>query len=86
MLTYYPRYAPGQDLLLSSSLSDWLLESHLAYSISGSLMNSISTSFYSRYDVDSRLSAPYEPLTMFKVLVYVYSERGVLFTPDRQEA
>jgi len=35
MLTYYPRYAPGQDLLLSSSLSDWLLESHLAYSISG---------------------------------------------------
>ena len=73
MPTYFRRYAPDQDLLLPSSLGEWLPEGHLAYFISAVIDELDVHAFYSRYEGDGRRNAPYEPRMMLKVLVYAYA-------------
>lgn len=73
MPTTFRRYAPDQDLLLPTSLREWLPEDHLAYFISDAVDALDLSTFYARYEGDGRRRAPFEPMMMVKVLVYAYA-------------
>ncbi len=73
MPTTFRPYAPDQDLLLPTSLREWLPEDHLAYFISDAVDALDLSAFYSRYEGDGRRRAPFEPLMMVKILVYAYA-------------
>jgi transposase len=73
MPTTYRPYAPDQELLLPTSLLDWLPEDHLAYFISDAVDALDLSAFYVRYEGDGRRRAPFEPVMMVKVLVYAYA-------------
>lgn len=73
MPTTFRPYAPDQDLLLPTSLREWLPEDHLAYFISDAVDALDLSAFYARYEGDGRRRAPFEPVMMVKVLVYAYA-------------
>src|SRR5690606_17546763 len=73
MPTTFRPYAPDQDLLLPTSLREWLPEDHLAYFISDAVDALDLSALYARYEGDGRRRAPFEPVMMVKVLVYAYA-------------
>lgn len=73
MTTSYRVYAPDQQLLLPTSLREWLPEGHLAYFISEAVDALDLAAFYARYEGDGRRRQPYEPAMLVKVLVYAYA-------------
>jgi transposase len=73
MPTTFRPYAPDQELLLPTSLLEWLPEDHLAYFISDAVDALDLSAFYVRYGGDGRRRAPFEPVMMVKVLVYSYA-------------
>jgi transposase len=73
MPTTFRPYAPDQELLLPTSLREWLPEDHLAYFISDAVDALDLSAFYARYEGDGRRRAPFEPVMMVKVLVYGYA-------------
>lgn len=73
MPTTFRPYAPDQELLLPTSLLEWLPEDHLVYCISDAVDALDLSAFYARYGGDGRRRAPYEPVMMVKVLVYSYA-------------
>lgn len=73
MTTTYRPYAPDQQLLLPTSLRDWLPEGHLGYFISDTVDALDLSAFYARYEGDGRRRQPYEPSMLVKVLVYAYA-------------
>lgn len=72
MPTKFRPYAPDQDLLLPSSLKEWLPEDHAAYFISEMVDELDLKAFYAPYEGDGRRRMPYEPKMMLKVLLYGY--------------
>ena len=73
MSTTFRPYQPGQMLLLSPDLQQWLPAGHLAHHVSD-LVDSVELgAFYARYEGDGRRNSPYEPLMMVKVLIYAYA-------------
>lgn len=72
MPTKFRPYAPDQDLLLPSSLKEWLPEDHAAYFISEMVEELDLKAFYAPYEGDGRRRMPYEPKMMLKVLLYGY--------------
>lgn len=73
MPTTFRPYAPDQDLLLPTSLREWLPEDHLAYFVDDAVQALDLSAFYARYEGDGRRRAPFEPVMMVKVLVYAYA-------------
>ncbi|MCB1881928.1 MAG: IS1182 family transposase [Gammaproteobacteria bacterium] len=73
MPTTYRPYSPAQQLLLPTSLEEWLPEDHLSYFIADTVDSLDLSSFYERYDGDGRRRQPFEPSMMVKVLVYAYA-------------
>jgi transposase len=73
MPTSYRTYNPDQQLLLPTSLSDWLPEDHLCYFVSDAVEALDLSAFYERYEGDGRRRQPFEPSMMVKVLVYAYA-------------
>jgi transposase len=65
-------YLPEQDLLLPSSLRDWLPEDHLAYFVSDVVDQLDLSAIESMYEEDDRGQPPYHPRMMTKVLLYGY--------------
>ena len=58
MATHFCTYAPDQDLLLPTSLREWLPEDHLACFISDAVDALDLSAFYQRYEGDGRRRAP----------------------------
>ena len=69
--TYRP-YEPGQQLLVSAALQEWLPEDHLAYFISDIVDQLDLSEITARYERERRGGPPYHPRMMVKVLVYGY--------------
>lgn len=73
MTTSYLPYAPEQQILLPSSLQDWLPEGHLAYFINDTIDSLDLGAFYARYAKGGPRNQPFHPAMMVKVLVYGYA-------------
>ena len=69
--TFRP-YLPEQDLLLPSSLRDWLPEDHLAYFVSDVVEQLDLSAIESVYEEEERGQPPYHPRMMTKILLYGY--------------
>ena len=69
--TYRP-YVPEQDLLLPSSLREWLPEDHLAYFVSDLIDQLDLSAITAVYEDEERGYPPYHPVMLTKVLVYGY--------------
>ena len=65
-------YLPEQDLLLPSSLREWLPENHLAYCVSDVVDQLDLSAIESVYEEEDRGQPPYHPGMMAKILVYGY--------------
>ena len=68
----YRSYLPDQDLLLPSSLRDWLPESHLVYFVSDVVEQLDLAKIHAAYGDERRGQPPYDPSLMTKLLVYGY--------------
>jgi len=67
-------YEAGQNLLMPSSLGDWLPEDHLAYFISDVVERSLDVSPIIRWYEERAQGQPaYHPVMMVKLLLYAYS-------------
>ena len=69
--TFRP-YLPEQDLLLPSSLRDWLPEDHLAYFVSDVVDQLDLSGIELGYEEEERGQPPYHPRMMTKILIYGY--------------
>jgi transposase len=72
MAKTYKTYLPEQDLLLPSSLREWLPENHLAYCVSDVVDQLDLSAIESVYEEEDRGQPPYHPRMMTKILVYGY--------------
>src|SRR5438874_4622994 len=73
MAKTYKTYLPDQDLLLPTSLRDWLPENHLAYCVSDVVDQLDLSAIESVYEEEERGQPPYHPRMMTKLLLYGYS-------------
>jgi transposase len=72
----------GQVLLLPPSLSDWLPEDHLAWTVLGAVDQMDLAAFYGAYRANGQGRAAYDPAMMVALLLYAYcvgnrSSRGI---------
>ena len=68
----YRLYLPDQDLLLPSSLREWLPEDHLVYFVSDVVDQLDLKAIHAVYGEEKRGQPPYDPRLMTKLLVYGY--------------
>src|SRR6266704_4916822 len=80
--TFRP-YLPEQDLLLPSSLRDWLPEDHLAYFVSDVVDQLDLSGIELGYEEEERGQPPYHPRMMTKILIYGYCV--VVFSSRRMQ-
>jgi transposase len=73
MTTSYLPYTPGQGLLLSPSVDEWLPAGHLAYFISDTVDALDLSAFHARYAGGGPRNQPFHPALMVKVLLYGYA-------------
>src|ERR1700751_166599 len=62
----------GQVLLLPPSLSDWLPEDHLAWTVLGAVDQMNLEGFYGAYRANGQGRAAYDPAMMVGLLLYAY--------------
>ncbi len=68
----YRPYLPEQDLLLPTSLREWLPENHLVYFVSDVVDQLNLSAIHAVYEKENRGRPPYDPRLMTKLLVYGY--------------
>ncbi len=68
----YRPYYPDEELLLPTSLRDWLPEKHLSYFVGDVVDNLDLSAMDAVYGNEKRGQPPYDPQMMTKVLVYGY--------------
>ncbi len=66
----------GQMLLMSPSLSEWLPEDHLVWTVLGAVEQMDLERFRAGYRMGAAGRAPYDPAVLVSLLLYVYA-RGV---------
>jgi transposase len=72
----------GQVFLLPPSLTDWVPEDHLVWSVLGAVEQMDLTAFYGAYRSNGQGRAAYDPAMMVALLLYAYaignrSSRGI---------
>jgi transposase len=72
MLKGYRTYLPEQDMLLPTSLRQWLPDSHLVYFVSDVVDQLDLSAIHAVYEKEKRGQPPYDPRLMTKLLVYGY--------------
>jgi transposase len=72
MLKGYRTYLPEQDMLLPTSLRQWLPDSHLVYFVSDVVDQLDLSAIHAVYEEEKRGQPPYDPRLMTKLLVYGY--------------
>src|ERR1700692_53946 len=68
----YRPYLPNQDLLLPTSLREWVAEEHLVYFVSDVVDQLDLSAIHAVYGEEKRGQPPYDPRLMTKLLVYGY--------------
>jgi hypothetical protein len=72
-----------QVLLLPPSLTDWLPEDQLVWSVLGAVDHMNLDRFYGAYRANGQGRAGYDPHMMTALLLYSYCVRGQVLAPDR---
>ena len=63
----------GQEMLLPPSLTDWLPEDHLVWTVLGAVEQMDLDGFYGAYRANGQGRAAYDPAMMVALLLYSYS-------------
>jgi len=63
----------GQEMLLPPSLTDWLAEDHLVWTVLGAVEQMDLDGFYGAYRANGQGRAAYDPAMMVALLLYSYS-------------
>ena len=63
----------GQEMLLPPSLTDWLAEDHLVWTVLGAVEQMNLDAFYGAYRANGQGRAAYDPQVMVALLLYSYS-------------